>query len=95
MARKSRRKSKIKEKDFDEVFSGLFWVGSKAIELGLADGIGSINDVIKERFGKNAKVKYINQKKSFLQKKLSSSLIDSDLILQRIEEKFMWSRFGL
>ena len=92
---KSRRKSKIKEKDFDEVFSGLFWVGSKAIELGLADGIGSINDVIKERFGKNAKVKYINQKKSFLQKKLSSSLIDSDLILQRIEEKFMWSRFGL
>ena len=40
--------SKIKEKDFDEIFSGLFWVGQKAIDLGLADGIGSLEDIIKE-----------------------------------------------
>jgi len=92
---KSRRNFKIEEKNFDEVFSGLFWVGTKAIELGLADGIGSINDIIENKFGKKAKIKLINQKKSFLQKKFSSSLIDSDLILQRLEEKSMWSRFGL
>ena len=92
---KSRRNSKIKEKDYNEVFSGLFWVGEKAIELGLADGIGSINNIIEDKFGKNAKIKLINQKKSFLQKKFSSSLIDSDLMLQRLEEKSMWSKFGL
>ena len=40
------------EKNFDEVFSGLFWVGNKAIDLGLADGIGSIHEIIKNRFGK-------------------------------------------
>ena len=92
---KNRRGSKIQEKNFDEIFSGLFWVGKKAIDLGLADGLGSIYDVIQEKFGKKAKIKIIDQKKSFIQRKLSSSLLDSDAIMQKIEEKVMWSRFGL
>jgi len=73
----------------------LFWVGQKTIDLGLADGIGSIFDVIQKKFGKKAKVKFIDQKKSFIQRRLSSSLIDTDSLLQKIEEKAMWSRFGL
>ena len=92
---KSRRGSKIEDKNFNEVFSGLFWVGNKAIELGLADGIGSIHSILKERFGKKAKIKFINQKKSFLQRKLSTSLINTEEILQKIEEKAIWSKFGL
>ena len=91
----SRRGSKIKENDFDEVFSGLFWVGQKAIDLGLADGIGSIYEIIKERYGKNAKIKIIDQKKSFLQKKLSTSLIDGEDVLHKLDEKAIWSRYGL
>ena len=59
------------------------------------DGIGSINEVLKQKFGKKVKIKLIDQKKSFIQRKLSSSLIDSETILQKIEEKTMWSRFGL
>jgi len=39
-------------KETPEMFSGLFWVGSKSIELGLADGLGSSDsvarDIIKE-----------------------------------------------
>ena len=73
----------------------MFWVGKKAIDLGLADGLGSIYDIIQQRFGKKAKIKIIDQKKSFIQRKLSSSLIDSEAIMQKIEEKAMWSRFGL
>ncbi len=92
---KNRRGKKIKKNNNDEVFSGLFWVGQKAIDLGLADGVGSINDIIKQKYGKKAKIKIIDQKKSFLQKKLSSSLIDTDAFLAKIEEKALWSRFGL
>ena len=92
---KKRRGNKIQNNQEDEVFSGLFWVGQKAIDLGLADGIGSITEILKEKYGKKVKIKIIDQKKSFLQKKLSSSLIDSDNLLQKIEEKAMWSRFGL
>ena len=92
---KLRRGDKIKDKNFEEVFSGLFWVGQKAIELGLADGIGSINEIIKKKFGKKAKLKFIGEKKSFLQRKFSTSLINTDEILQKVEEKVMWSKFGL
>ena len=92
---KNRRGSKLQNENIDEIFSGLFWVGQKTIDLGLADGIGSIYDIIQKKFGKKAKIKLIDQKKSFIQRRLSSHLIDSDSLLQRIEEKAMWSRFGL
>lgn len=32
-------------KDAPEIFSGLFWTGSKAVELGLADGFGTVESV--------------------------------------------------
>ena len=92
---KSRRGNKLNENNLEEIFSGLFWVGQKGIDLGLADGLGSINEIIENKFGKKAKIKIIDQKKSFLQRKLSSSLIDSDAVLQKIEEKALWSRYGL
>ena len=92
---KSRRGKKIDESKKNEIFSGLFWVGQKGIDLGLADGLGSINEIIENKFGKKAKIKIIDQKISFLQRRFSSSLIDSDSVLQKIEEKALWSRYGL
>tara|TARA_Y100000590_G_scaffold461644_1_gene623704 strand:+ start:1302 stop:2114 length:813 start_codon:yes stop_codon:yes gene_type:complete len=92
---KSRRGKKLKQKNYNEIFSGLFWVGQKAIHLGLVDGLGHINEIIENKFGKKAKIKIIEQKKSFLQKKFSSSLISTDELFEKIEEKFFWSRYGL
>ena len=89
-----RRGKKISHSEESEIFSGLFWVGKKGVELGLADGIGSINSVLMEKFGKKVKIKIIDQKKSFLQKRLSSSINSND-ILNRLEEMIMWSRYGL
>ena len=91
---KSRRGSKLLSSAEDEIFSGLFWVGKKGVDLGLADGIGSINQIIKEKYGNKAKIKIIDQKKSFLQKRLSSSINNNDII-NRLEEMVMWSRYGL
>ena len=91
---KSRRGSKLLSSAEDEIFSGLFWVGKKGIDLGLADGIGSINQIIREKYGNKAKIKIIDQKKSFLQKRLSSSINNND-IFNRLEEMIMWSRYGL
>ncbi len=92
---KSRRDSKLNEEKLDDIFSGQFWVGNKAIDLGLADGLGSINQILQKKFGKKAKIKMINQKKSFLQRRFSSSIINSQEILNKLEEKVMFSRFGL
>jgi protease-4 len=35
-------------KETPETFSGLFWIGSKAVEMGLADGFGSIDLVARD-----------------------------------------------
>ncbi|PPR45570.1 MAG: putative signal peptide peptidase SppA [Alphaproteobacteria bacterium MarineAlpha5_Bin8] len=96
---KSRRGKKLNKNQEKEVFSGLFWVGKRALDFGLVDGIGSINTVLVNKFGKNVKIKYIDQKKSFIQRKLSSSLsaslVNADELIDKIEEKSLLSRYGL
>lgn len=96
---KIRRGKKIKKSQEKEIFSGLFWVGQKAVELGLADGIGNLNETLKNKFGPKVKVKMIEPKRSFIQRKLSSnlpsSLIDSSQLIEYLEEKACWSRYGL
>ena len=52
---KSRRGDKLKSED---LFTGNFWLGSAAIELGLVDGIGYLVPKMKEMFGD--KTKFVN-----------------------------------
>ena len=35
-------------KDSPEIFSGLFWTGQKSVEMGLADGFGSVESVARD-----------------------------------------------
>lgn len=37
-------------KENADTFSGLFWTGAKAVELGLADGFGSVDSVARDEF---------------------------------------------
>ena len=45
------RASKLKKDKGIELFSGEFWSGRKALELGLIDGLGNVNDILKNKFG--------------------------------------------
>lgn len=45
-------------KDNPEIFSGLFWTGQQAVELGLADGIGSVDSVARTIVGAEKLVDY-------------------------------------
>ncbi|MBC7502793.1 MAG: S49 family peptidase [Herminiimonas sp.] len=45
-------------KETPETFSGLFWSGSKAVELGLADGFGTINSVARDELKAEDMVDY-------------------------------------
>ena len=47
---RQRRGDKLKASE-DELFSGRFWDGAKALELGLFDGVGDLRTVMRERFG--------------------------------------------
>ncbi|MBK5965077.1 S49 family peptidase [Thiocystis minor] len=54
-----------KLKGGDELFSGLFWSGQEAVELGLADGLGSSSSVARDLIGAETLVDY-TQKKDLL-----------------------------
>tara|TARA_B100001121_G_C18188075_1_gene388854 strand:+ start:76 stop:294 length:219 start_codon:yes stop_codon:yes gene_type:complete len=72
----------------------MFWSGQDALELGLIDGIGQVNEVLKDRFGKNVKIKEFQNKKRFFD---LGNLISSafEVISHKIEEKMTFKKFGL
>ena len=90
---KLRRGNKINLEN-KEIFSGMFWSGKEALELGLVDGIGQMNALLKERFGDNVKIKEFHQKKKFfdLGNVISTSF---EVIYNKIEEKIFYKKIGL
>jgi len=49
-----------------ELFSGDFWLGSRAVELGLVDGLGSLSEVLQQEF-QVARVREFRPAESWLQ----------------------------
>ena len=78
-----------------ELFSGEFWSGRRAKELGLIDNIGDANQVLKEKFGEEVVIKKFEKSKSWLGKKLSSSNDHLDQLANILDEKSVWQRYGL
>ena len=88
------RSSKLKKSEV-ELFSGEFWSGRKAKELGLIDEIGNANQVLKNKFGEDVIIKKFEKSKSWLTKKLSSSNDNIDQLANILEEKSAWQKYGL
>ena len=101
---KERRLGKLKAPDA-ELFSGAFWAGAKAADLGLIDGIADVRSKMQELHGDKVRLRVIEPEKAGLlgrMRKLSSfAPVDggglafaSDLV-SAIEARALWSRFGL
>ena len=90
------RGSKIKDPEKNNIFTGEFWTGSAALKLGLIDGIGNADQVLKEKFGDKVIIKNMENPKGFIARKLSSSIQNPiDSLTNTLEEKSMWQEFGL
>ena len=76
-----------------ELFSGEFWSGSKAKDLGLIDGLGNANEILREKYGDDIIIKKFEKSKSWLSKKLSSSN-KMDQLANVIEERSIWQKYG-
>ncbi len=88
------RASKLNKTDI-ELFSGEFWSGSKAKDLGLIDDIGNANQILREKFGDDVVIKKFEKTKGWLSKKLSSSNDYVDQFVNKVDEKSIWQRYGL
>tara|TARA_B100001093_G_scaffold443777_1_gene446344 strand:+ start:799 stop:1611 length:813 start_codon:yes stop_codon:yes gene_type:complete len=90
------RGSKLKDPDKNNIFTGEFWTGKSALELGLIDGLGNADQILKEKFGDKVVIKNLEKSKGFIAKKLSASIKDPiDSFANILEEKSMWQKFGL
>ena len=87
------RSSKLKKDKGIELFSGEFWSGRKSLELGLIDGIGTVDDVLRKKFGENVTIKKFEKTKGWLAKRLSSEN-SVDQLMNIIEERSIWQRYG-
>ena len=93
---KNSRGKKLKDPEKNNIFTGEFWTGKSALELGLIDGIGNADQVLKHKFGDKVIIKNFEKQKGFIAKKLSSSIKNPvDSLVNILEEKSMWQKFGL
>ncbi len=84
--------------DDSALMEGAFWTGRAALDLGLIDGIGDVTAVMREKFGEDIKfVDFSPEKKSWIASLLpfGEARIDIGDVLDKAEERTIWSRFGL
>ena len=91
------RQAQPGEKKTDKLFDGTIWTGRKAVELGLADGVGNLHGVLREKFGEKLRLRPIKVARGWLQKRFGmnhgSEIVTE--VLGAIEERAIWGRFGL
>ena len=87
---KTARQGKLAEDD--RLFSGEFWTGTQARELGLIDGIGHIVPTMKDRYGDKVRFAVYGPKKSLF-KRFGASLVGQ--ALEAVEDRSLWARLGL
>lgn len=87
---KSRRGTKLS--DNPDLFTGEVYIGQKGVDEGLADGIGHLVPVMKERFGDKVRFKRFDQKKPLFAR-FGAQIVDD--AVAGIEERAAFARFGL
>jgi len=99
---RERRAGKLK--DDETVFSGLFWTGTRGLELGLIDGLGDMRQELKKRYGHKTKLELVTAARGLFGRRVpgistmslegAASGLAAGLV-ETAEEKALWSRYGL
>jgi serine protease SohB len=98
---KSRRGAKLTGPE-DELFSGEYWTGTRALGFGLVDAIGDLRSTLRARFGDEVYTPLISADRSLFGRRvvgvgqdgLMLAGLAEDIILA-LERRAMWARFGL
>jgi serine protease SohB len=103
---KSRRAGKLSGPE-DELFSGAYWTGRRALELGLVDAIGDLRGVLRERFGDKLVTPLVTAERGFLGRRLLGAgrgdvppaaftqLGPAEELISALEARAIWARYGL
>ncbi len=87
---KSRRGDRLTDKQ--DLFTGEFWLGRRALELGLVDGIAHLVPKLKELYGDKVRFARYERRRGLFQRFGANMAQDA---LAAIEERADYARFGL
>lgn len=96
---KDRRGDRLKKRKDKELFSGDVWTGTKAVELGLIDGLSDMRSFMRKKYGEKVQFELLEGRKSWIQRTLGlgaqsvTSQAIGDLISSAKNEAH-WNRFG-
>lgn len=82
-----------------DIFSGEFWSGKTAVSLGLADRVGDISAVLKERYGERVRLKLLSTEWSAFGRRLGVGGAAGSAFAARLaaelDERRLWDRYRL
>ncbi len=90
-----------------ELFSGAYWTGRRALELGLVDAIGDLRSVLRARFGDKVMTPLIAAERGWFGRRIpgiggastgANELLQGGLaadIISTLEARAIWARYGL
>lgn len=104
---KERRGRKLA--DNPDLFTGAFWAGEKARELGLVDHVGDMRSFLRQRYGDKTELRLIQPQRSLFGRRQATGIIsalngaDTEALssaagtglAQALEDRALWARFGL
>ena len=88
------------------LFSGEFWTGRKALDLGLIDGLGELRQTMRSRYGEKVVLKPVEGARPWWRRRVGLAGLGSPPrppepqdwvagLIAAAEERAHWSRFGL
>lgn len=101
---KSRRGKRLAGPE-SALFSGEYWAGERALQLGLADGLGDLRTTLRERYGKDVRIPLVAERGWFGRRVPGVGLSEmermlanagfADEIVSALEARAIWARYGL
>jgi signal peptide peptidase SppA len=87
------------------LFSGEYWTGSRARELGLVDAVGDLRGALRERYGEKVKMPLVVERGLFGRRALGvrgsrpdewwNGASFAEDIVSALEARALWARYGL
>jgi len=105
---RERRGSKI-EAAGEQLFTGEFWTGRQALDLGLIDGLGEVRARMRSLYGEDVRLRLISPERGLFLRRAKGVGVGSvgadlagglaqgwaDELVSAAEERALWARFGL
>ncbi|MEJ2116514.1 MAG: S49 family peptidase [Alphaproteobacteria bacterium] len=91
----------------DNLFTGEFWSGRQALELGLIDGLTDVRAKMRELYGDDVRLKLVSTERGLLRRRTPGVALGLDALtggagmsglteeaISAIEARALWNRFG-